>query len=112
MKNIFAVFLAGLMALSSTVAVAAKPDTYLASGPGFQVTVTPSVKCDSKAVAAILKKYKAGFKIDQMFKARVLFEGKAIDACGMEQGGAVLIVGEDGNGTVVPGYEFEKLTEI
>lgn len=112
----------GLLALFAVSTASAKtPDPkFLAQGPNFSVIIQPSVVCKSQKVQKVInevfkqkgEKVTPDWKINKLFKAQVQVDGKNIPACAKDMGGAIVIVGEDGGGTMVSSMEFEPVTDI
>ena len=110
----------GLMAclmsavLASTPVLAAKPKAYHAEGPGFTVTLYPTVQCTSSKVAKVLKEAGAPFEIKTMKKATVTIDKVKINACAEinKEAGFLMVVGEDGRGAMLPSDMFAGLTDV
>lgn len=105
--------LAALMSLCLISPVLAdKPTSYQATGPDFKVTIYPKLPCTAVKVQAILSKNDATFSIKDMFKASIVYQGKKIAGCAKNDSGLVLVIGEDGNGSVLPLDMFAELTGV
>lgn len=112
MKQLASVVLASLLALSSVSVLASKPKSFQATGSDFKVTLYPTLPCTSAKVADVLKKVNAPIEIKDMVKAKIVFQGKNVNGCAQLAGPVVLVVGEDGNGSVMPSDMFAGLTEV
>ena len=102
-----------LLLVSSPVMAAKPPVVLQATGPDFTVRVFVGKQCTSAKIAKILKDAGAPFTIKEMIRAEVTIDGKKINACAAAPGnGAVIVVGEDERGAVLPEEMFVEQVKI
>lgn len=112
-KNLLTILLLGVTLLVSPSLFSKESTVLVASFTDGKFYVYPGTKCTSKKVAKVLKAAGADELFPDLSKAKVIFKGKTIPACfALRADGLVVVVGEDGNGALLPASEFVPETEI